>query len=76
MDTKEVFQAIEIFFHNEADTLSGQWIARKVTVIGLVIYIDSEVPIGEQKVFEVEISDERCCRSIYIVTVSKLSIKK
>ena len=50
LDSKEVSQAGEVFFHDESHALSVEAVACEVSVVGLVVDMDGEVAVGEDEV--------------------------
>lgn len=67
--------SIEIFLHDEADTLCVQAILSEVTVVRLVVHSDRQVTIGEYEIPKVKITDETL-GCIGVVSIAKLTVEK
>ena len=74
-DAEEIAEAVEVFLHDEAETLRVQTVARKIAVVGLIVHAYGEVAVREDEVTEVEIADETL-RGIRIVTITELTIEE
>ena len=57
-DAEEIAEAVEVFLHDETETLRVQTVARKIAVVGLIVHAYGEVAAREDEVAEVEIADE------------------
>ena len=64
---------VEVFFHDDTDTLCVESIAREVSFVGLVIDLDGDVAVVSKQVPDVEVADECGC-GIWVVAVAKLSV--
>ena len=71
--SEELFPSVEVFFHDDTDTLCVESIACEVSFVGLVIDFDGNVAIVCKQVPDVEVADE-CGGSVRIVAVAKLSV--
>ena len=74
-DAEEIAEAVEVFLHDEAETLRVQTVARKIAVVGLIVHAYGEVAVREDEVAEVEIADETL-RGIRIVAITELAIEE
>ena len=74
-DAEEIAEAVEVFLHDEAETLRVQTVARKIAVVGLIVHAYGEVAAREDEVAEVKIADETL-RGIRIVAIAKLTIEQ
>jgi hypothetical protein len=74
-DAEEIAEAVEVFLHDEAETLRVQTVARKIAVVGLIVHAYGEVAVREDEVAEVKIADETL-RGIRIVAITELAIEK
>lgn len=50
VDAKQVSQATEVAFHDQADTLCVQTVSSEISIIRLVIYPESHVAIREYQI--------------------------
>src|SRR5574344_2343365 len=71
---EQVTEAIEILFHDEANTLCVQTGLREVTVIRLIINFDGEITVRIEQIPHVEVSNEGCAGRLCIIPITKLSI--
>ena len=55
---KEVAEAVEVLFHDEADALGVERRSGEVAVVGLVVNLQGQVAIGVEEVLDVEVADE------------------
>ena len=74
-DAEEIAEAVEVFLHDEAETLRVQTVARKIAVVGLIVHAYGKVAVREDEVAEVKITDETL-RGIRIVTITELAIEE
>ena len=74
-DAEEIAEAVEVFLHDEAETLRVQTVARKIAVVGLIVHAYGEVAAREDEVAEVKIADETL-RGIRIVAITELAIEE
>lgn len=74
-DAEEIAEAVEVFLHDETETLRVQTVARKIAVVGLIVHAYGEVAVREDEVAEVKITDETL-RGIRIVAITELAIEE
>ena len=74
-DAEEIAPAVEVFLHDETETLRVQTVARKIAVVGLIVHVYGEVAVREDEVAEVKITDETL-RGIRIVAITELAIEE
>ena len=74
--TENIPDVIKVLFQDDTHTLCGQWIAREVAVVGLIIDAEGYVPAWEEEVSDVEISDEWGAVFSNIVTITELSVEE
>lgn len=74
-DAEEIAEAVEVFLHDETETLCVQTVARKIAVVGLIVHAYGEVAVREDEVAEVKITDETL-RGIRIVAITELAIEE
>ena len=75
VDSKEVTPTVEVFLHDETETLCVETVTGKVTVVCLIIHSDSQISIREDEVSHIKISDETL-GGIRIVAIAKLTIEE
>ena len=48
-DAEEIAEAVEVFLHDEAETLRVQTVARKIAVVGLIVHAYGEVAVRKMR---------------------------
>ena len=73
---EEVAETVEVFLHDDAETLGVERRLGEVTVVGLVVDLQGKVAVGVEEVLQVEVADERRGGLLGIVAIAELSVEQ
>lgn len=74
LEIEQLADSTEVFLYNKTYALRIECVACEVSVVGLVVYMNAEIAIREDKVTQVEITNKRG-GSISIVPIAKLTVE-